>query len=141
MRKALQAILDSRKKLVLRLTFIFLLLSACAGVPEYPSPYSAPGNTYAERANATGPAPDAPALSAAPCVSYYTSEYPPPLGLVPCPMPLLSTYPGYPYSFYPAYGYSLYGTRRITPFHAAGNAGRTFRHTTGHTHSGRRGRK
>ena len=141
MGKALQVKLDSQRRVVLRFAFMFLLLSACASVPEYSSPYSAPGNAYNERANATGPAPDAPALNAAPCIPYYTSTNPPPLGLVACPMPLISTYPAYAYPFYPAYGYSLYATRRITPFHAAGNAGRPHRHTGGHTHSGRRGRK
>jgi hypothetical protein len=138
------------RRAILRYTIVFLLLSACASVPEYPSPYSAPGNMYGGGGFYPGAAPVAPAMSSAPCNSNYSAT-PPPLGLYPCPMPSLSAYSGFgysPYGFtpfgYSPYGYSPFGYSPFgyspygAPLYAAAYARRAVPHFT---HSGRRWKK
>ena len=107
----------------MRYTAVFLLLSACASAPEYPSPYS-PAGAYV----------DAAPISAVPgvaCTSYYyESANSPSSGPYPCPAPVSPAYP--------AYGYLSYAT----PFYARTYVRRPVARTGQHTHhSGRRGKK
>ena len=116
----------------MRNTLLLLLLSACAGVPEYESPYSGPLELYGPP-YAVAPG-GAATLANVQCNPNYPAATPSPLGLYPCPMPLLSAYSPYGYAapFYRA------------PYYAAGFVNHSHAHRGTHhrVHAGgHRGRK